>query len=116
VTTLYGIANCDTVKKARRWLAAEGIAHAFHDLRRDGLAPARLDGWIAALGWEALLNRKGTTWRALDPALREAPLDAAAARGLMLAQPTLIKRPVIEWPAGCSVGFDPARFDALRPR
>jgi Spx/MgsR family transcriptional regulator len=116
VIAVYGIVNCDTVKKARRWLDAEGIEHRFHDLRRDGLPPARLDAWIAALGWEALLNRKGTTWRALDAVQREAVNDAASARALMLGRPTLIRRPVIDWPDGTSVGFDPPRYATLRPR
>lgn len=102
--TLYGIPNCDTVKKARKWLDNVGIAHRFHDVRKDGLDAARLDGWVAALGWEAVLNRSGTTFRKLpDPA--KADIDAAKASALMLAEPAMIKRPVVEYPGGLLVGF-----------
>ncbi|OZB52133.1 MAG: arsenate reductase, partial [Thiomonas sp. 14-66-4] len=69
---LYGIPNCDTVKKARAWLGAQGVAHAFHDFKKHGVPEAALDAWLAALGWEALVNRKGTTWRGLDDATRAA--------------------------------------------
>jgi Spx/MgsR family transcriptional regulator len=93
---LYGIPNCDTVKKARAWLAAQGIEHAFHDFRKQGVPAERLDAWLAALGWQALVNRRGTTWRKLDPALQAAVTDAASARALLLAQASVIRRPVIE--------------------
>jgi Spx/MgsR family transcriptional regulator len=93
---LYGIPNCDTVKKARAWLAARGLDHAFHDYRRQGVPADRLDAWVAALGWEALVNRRGTTWRKLDPAIQAGVVDAASARVLMLANPSVIRRPVIE--------------------
>jgi Spx/MgsR family transcriptional regulator len=103
---LYGIPNCDTVKKARAALAADGHAPAFHDFRKDGLPPERLDAWIAALGWEPLLNRAGTTWRRLDDARRAAVADAASARALMLEQPTVVRRPVVEWDdGGVTVGW-----------
>lgn len=101
---LYGISNCDTVKKARRWLDEHGVAHRFHDVRKDGLDAARLQGWIDALGWEKLLNRAGTTFRKLPDAQKEG-LDAASAKALMLEQPAMIKRPVIEVADGVSVGF-----------
>jgi len=111
---LYGIPSCDTVKRACAWLQAQGVAHRFHDFKKSGVPPARLDAWIAALGWEALLNRKGTTWRKLDEAARASTVDAASARALMLAAPSLIKRPVVEWSQGrISVGFDEARFACL---
>jgi Spx/MgsR family transcriptional regulator len=93
---VYGIPNCDTVKKARAWLAARGIDHAFHDYRKHGVPADRLDAWLAALGWEALVNRRGTTWRKLDPALQAGVVDAASARALMLTSPSVIRRPVIE--------------------
>jgi len=93
VLTVYGLKTCDACRKARKALA--GRAHRFHDLREDGLDPALLDRWTAALGWEALLNRRSTTWRALDAA-EKAGLDAERARGLMLAHPALVKRPVID--------------------
>lgn len=116
-TIVYGIANCDSVKKARAWLQAEGHAFAFHDFKRDGLGDALLDRWIAAVGREPLLNRRGTTWRGLSEAARAAADGADGARALMLGQPSLVKRPVVEWPGGTvSVGFDPARFAALNRR
>jgi Spx/MgsR family transcriptional regulator len=112
--TLYGIANCDTVKKARAWLDEKGVAVQFHDFKKAGVPPARLDAWLNALGWERLLNRKGTTWRKLEEPLREATVDAASARRVMLDQPSVIKRPVVEWADGSiTVGFD-AREWALR--
>lgn len=102
--TLYGIGNCDTVRRARRELGAAGVEHRFHDFRKSGLDPAALDRWISAVGWEALLNRRGTTWRRLPPERRE-PLDADRARELMLEEPTLIKRPVIEKNGEVFVGW-----------
>jgi len=117
MTVVYGIANCDSVKKARAWLQAEGRPYTFHDFKRAGLSEARRDGWIAAVGWERLLNRQGTTWRGLDDAAKASARDAAGARALMLAQPSLVKRPVVEWPDGTvSVAFDAARFADLNRR
>jgi Spx/MgsR family transcriptional regulator len=105
--TLYGIANCDAVKRARAWLEGQGVDFDFHDFKKAGVPRPGLDRWLAAAGWEALLNRKGTTWRKLDDAQREAVQDAASARALMLDQPSIIKRPVVQWPDGrISVGFD----------
>ena len=105
---MYGIPSCTTVKKARSWLDERGIAYRFHDFKKDGVPVARLDAWLAALGWEALLNRRGTTWRQLDEATRAAVVDAASARALMLARPSVIRRPVIEWGSErITVGFDP---------
>ena len=104
--TLYGIPNCDTVKKARSWLNERGIAHQFHDFKKQGVSDVTLDRWIGALGWEPLLNRKGTTWRGLDDAARAAVTDASAARDLMQRHTSLIKRPVVEWAEqDISVGF-----------
>jgi len=113
--TLYGIPNCDTVKKARAWLAGEGVEYAFHDFKKAGVPPDRLDGWMQAVGPDRLLNRQGTTWRKLDPAA-QAQAQAAGARALMLEQPSVIKRPVVEWPDGTvTVGFDAAAW-SLRAR
>lgn len=113
--TLYGISNCDTVKKARRWLDGQGVAHRFHDVRKDGLDAARLQGWIDAVGWEKLLNKAGTTFRKL-PDAQKAAIDGASAKALMLDQPAMIRRPVVESADGVSVGFSAddwqARFAA----
>jgi arsenate reductase len=104
---LYGIPNCDTVKKARAWLAEQQVEVLFHDFKKQGVPEARLDHWLAAAGWEKLLNRQGTTWRKLDAATQAAVTDAASARALMLAQSSVIKRPVVEWNArDLTVGFD----------
>jgi len=111
--TLYGIANCNTVKNARAWLTEQGVAYVFHDFKKQGVPADQLSGWIAAVGWQQLLNRKGTTWRKLDEATRAGTLDEASATALMLAQPSVIKRPVVVWPKGqVSVGFDAASFAA----
>jgi len=107
--TLYGIANCDTVKRARSWLAEQRVAFEFHDFKKAGVPPQALDRWLDAAGWERLLNRQGSTWRKLDEAQRAAAHDTAGARALMLAAPSIIKRPVVQWPDGViSVGFDAA--------
>ncbi|MBB6427688.1 ArsC family reductase [Sphingopyxis sp. JAI128] len=108
---LYGIPNCDTVKKARRWLDERDVAYRFHDFRKDGLDPARLDGWIDALGWEKLLNKAGTTFRKLPDAQKNG-LDATSAKALMLEQPAMIRRPVVEAADGVGVGFSPDEWQA----
>lgn len=103
---LYGIPNCDTVKAARAWLQGRGLPLAFHDYKKLGVPPERLAAWVAALGWERLLNRQGTTWRRLDAARQAAVVDAASAMALMVQEPSLVRRPVVEWPDGSiSVGF-----------
>ncbi len=104
--TVYGIPNCDTVKKARAWLSAQGRAYEFHDFKKAGVPPAELAQWADAVGWEKLLNRQGTTWRKLDAATQASVTDSASAQTLMLAQPSVIKRPVVDWGTGISVGFD----------
>lgn len=107
MTTLYGIPNCDTVKKARTWLSEHGVSHAFHDFKKQGVPEAALDRWLAAAGHEKLVNRKGTTWRGLAEATRAAVVDNASARALLLEHASAIKRPVVEWPDGSvTVGFD----------
>ena len=107
--TLYGIKNCDTVKKARAWLDRQGVEYHFHDFRADGLQPALLQRWLDQLGWEALLNRRGTTWRQLPEATR-AGIDDKRAQALMLEQPTLIKRPVLDDGSVSQVGFNEADY------
>jgi Spx/MgsR family transcriptional regulator len=109
---LYGIPNCDTVKKARAWLTAQGLAHEFHDFKKAGVPADRLAAWESALGWQKLLNRKGTTWRKLDPQEQASVVDAASAQALMRAQPSLVKRPVVEWGRCTTVGFDPLAWAA----
>ena len=107
---LYGIPHCDTVKKARTWLAEHGQAHSFHDFKKQGVPAAPLARWMQAVGWERLLNRKGTTWRKLDAAAQAAVVDAASAEAVMCSHPSLIKRPVVDWGSVVTVGFDPAEW------
>jgi arsenate reductase len=110
-STLYGIPNCDTVKRARAWLAERGVEHHFHDFKKAGVPADRLQAWLASAGWERVLNRQGTTWRKLDAPTQAAVTDAASAAALMQAQPSVIKRPVVEWADGAiTIGFDPAEF------
>jgi arsenate reductase (glutaredoxin) len=109
--TLYGISNCDTVKRARAWFAQCERDIVFHDFKRSGVPEAALDMWLQQLGWERLLNRQGTTWRKLDELQRSSVVDAASAKLLMLAQPSVIKRPVVVWRAGqVTTGFDAANW------
>jgi len=110
---VHGLKNCDTCRKAMKWLSAEDIPHRFHDLRSDGLTADQLQGWIGALGWEALLNRRGTTWRQL-PESETADLDEAKSKRLMLAQPALIKRPVFDAGGEILLGFKTEQQAALR--
>lgn len=107
----YGIPNCDTVKKARAWLEAQGIDYTFHDYKKEGADPARLERWAAEMGWETVLNRRGTTFRQL-PDADKADIDAAKAVRLMAAHPSTIKRPVVEHSGGLLIGFDPAEWEA----
>ena len=113
--TVYGISNCDTVKKACAWLAQQHLDYQFHDFKKQGVPVVRLAQWEQALGWTALLNRRGTTWRKLDAATQATACDVDSALALMLAQPSLIKRPVVEWGDRITVGFDAALWSiALR--
>ena len=109
--TIYGIKNCDTIKKARSWLDAKGIAYAFHDYKASGIDRAHLERWVETAGWEVVLNRAGTTFRKLDEA-DKTDLDAEKAIRLMLAQPSMIKRPVIEADGKVLVGFKPEIYEA----
>ena len=111
--TLYGIPNCDTVKKARAWLEGQGVAYDFHDFKKAGVPPERLAAWTGALGWERLVNRQGTTWRKLDAATQAAVHDAASAGEFLRQQPSAIKRPVVEWPGQTTVGFDATAWAEL---
>ena len=112
MTTLYGIKNCDTVKKARKWLEDSGVDYRFHDFRSDGLDAAQLRAWVAELGWETLLNRRGTTWRQVPEAIKVA-IDETSAIALMLEKPAIIKRPVLEHGRKVSVGFTADAYKML---
>jgi arsenate reductase len=111
---LYGIPNCDTVKKARTWLAARGIDHRFHDYKVEGADRKTLAAWAKVVGWEVLLNRAGTTFRKLPDEAKEG-LDERKALALMVAQPSLIKRPVLVAAGTLLVGFSPEKYSALTP-
>jgi arsenate reductase len=114
--TIYGIKNCDTMKKARAWLDGHGVAYQFHDYKTAGIERGVLDAWVRELGWETLLNRTGTTFRAL-PEKEKTNLNAAKAIALMLAQPSMIKRPVLDLGEKRLVGFAPDKYEeALRRR
>ena len=110
--TMFGIRNCDTVKKARAWLDAAGVAFAFHDYKTQGVDVGTLSGWVAATGWETLLNRAGTTFRGLADT-DKTDIDATKAIALMQAHPSLIKRPVLVGPGVLLVGFKPEAYAAL---
>ncbi len=112
---LYGIPNCDTVKKARVWLSEAGIEHAFHDYKKSGADPDRLRSWVRIHGWEKVLNRAGTTFRKLSEADRSG-LDADKVVSLMLEQPSMIKRPVLEVGDRIEIGFRPERYAAIFER
>lgn len=109
---LYGIPNCDTVKKARTWLDAQGKAYTFHDYKKEGAEPQRIARWIAAAGLDLVVNRKGTTFRALSDGDKAKAADAATAPALLAANPSVIKRPIVEHEGGILVGFKPEEWAA----
>lgn len=109
--TMYGIPNCDTIKKARTWLADNGVDFAFHDYKKAGVPEDALRAWIAELGWEVLLNKAGTTFKKLPDEARQA-IDADKALALMVANPSMIKRPVLDLGEKRLVGFKPALYEA----
>ncbi len=108
--TLYGIRNCDTMKKARAWLDARGVPYAFHDYKAEGIDRAQLESWAGSVGWETLLNRAGTTFRKLPEAERT-DIDERRALALMLDQPSMIKRPVLDLGGRILVGFKPEAYE-----
>jgi arsenate reductase len=112
--TIYGIPNCDTMKKARAWLSKHAIEYAFHDYKKDGIERKRLEGWSDQVGWETLLNRAGTTFRKL-PDAEKAGLDRKKAVALMAGQPSMIKRPVLDIDGHLLVGFKPGEYEAASP-
>ena len=112
MTTLYGIKNCDTVRKARAWLDAHGVSYRFHDLRGDGIDAATINDWLQQVDTATLINTRGTTWRQLPESARQIA-DTAAAVRLMLEQPTIIKRPVLRHDGKITVGFSAAIYDKI---
>lgn len=111
--TLYGIPNCDTVKKARTWLAAQQLDFTFHDFKKQGLERAAVEAWLQQLPWDVLVNKKGTTWRALSDERKASITDAASALELMLENPSIIKRPVLDKDGKYSVAFSDAQYSAI---
>lgn len=111
-TTIYGIKNCDTMKKARAWLDKKGVTYGFHDYKASGIDRSRLEAWAAQLGWEALINRSGTTFRKLSDKDKEG-LDESKAIALMLAQPSMIRRPVLDADGKLIVGFKPDQYQQI---
>ncbi len=109
--TLYGIPNCDTVKKARTWLTEAGLAYHFHDFKKAGLDAATVAAWMQQVAWETLVNKKGTTWRGLPDDMKAAIVDEASASALMLANTSVIKRPVLCTDEQVLVGFDPDLYE-----
>ncbi|MEO8061834.1 MAG: arsenate reductase [Pseudomonadota bacterium] len=112
VIKLYGIPNCDTMKKARTWLESHDAVYEFHDYKKSGITRTKLEAWVKAVGWEVLLNRAGTTYRKL-PAPLKTKVDQHRAIDLMFEQPSMIKRPVLERGATLLVGFSPEKYAAL---
>lgn len=112
MTTLYGIKNCDSVKKARKWLEKNQVAYQFHDFRSDGLSAEQVNAWIDTLGWETLVNKRSTSWKALDESIKNT-MSAKTATAAILASPTLIKRPLLATKAQLMVGFKDADYQAL---
>lgn len=111
--TLYGIPNCDTVKKARTWLTENGHEFTFHDFKKQGISRQVLAAWAAQVGWQTVLNRQGTTWRKLDAATHAGVVDAESAIAVLLAHPSAIKRPVLIAEQRIIVGFAPDRYQAF---
>lgn len=109
---VYGIKNCNTVKKALTWLEAHNIPFTFHDFKKEGVSVEKLEAWEQETGWEALVNKRGTTWRQLTPAEQQAVVDAPSANKLMQTKTSVIKRPVIESPKGIILGFDEEQYDS----
>ena len=109
---VYGIPNCDTMKKARKWLTDHDVEYEFHDYKKEGVDEKRLRSWVALVGWETLLNRRGMMWRKLDDAVK-AGIDESSAIGVMLETPSIIKRPVLEHDKALHVGFKEADYEAI---
>ncbi|QFT29134.1 ArsC family reductase [Roseibium porphyridii] len=108
---LYGIKNCDTVKKARKFLEEAGVSYDFHDYKKDGVDADKLAKFVGEFGWDSILNKRGTTWRRLDEATQEGVTDAKSALDVMIEHPSVIKRPIVEGEAKNFVGFDPVAWE-----
>ena len=111
--TVYGIPNCDSVKKARVWLSDNGVDYIFHDFKKQGVPAEAVDLWLSQVSWDVLVNRKGTTWRKIDPALQAGVTDAASARALMLEHASVIKRPVVVKGETVTVGVNPEAWQRV---
>ncbi len=109
--TVYGIPNCDSVKKARVWMTDHGVDYVFHDFKKQGIPPEAVDLWLKHVSWDVLVNRKGTTWRKLDPALQASVVDNASAKALMLAHASVVKRPVVVKGSVVIVGVNPQAWE-----
>ena len=112
MATIYGLKTCDTTRAARKWLDAHAVAYTFHDVREDGLTKSLVEGWVKQLGWEKVLNKSSTTWREL-PDGEKTDVDAKKAVALLLVNPTLVKRPVLDLGGKLSLGFRPAAYELL---
>ena len=113
--TVYGIPNCDTIRRARTWLSDAGLEYTFHDYKKAGVPADHLPRWLSELGWEKVVNRSGTAWRKLDDETKAGVVDAASAAAVVTANPSVIKRPIVEWNNGTlSVGFSAELFDQHR--
>lgn len=112
VTTLYGIKNCDTIKKARKWLADNGVEYQFHDVRADGIDPVSIENWLDQAGWETVLNRRGTTWRKLDSSIQE-NTNRNNVTALLTEHPAMIKRPVLEVDGTITIGFKADNYQSI---
>ena len=108
---VYGIRNCDTVKKARKFLEEAGVDYTFHDYKKEGVDADKLAAFVGEFGWDTVLNRKGTTWRKLDDEVKESVTDAASAIALMIENPSMIKRPIVEGKEKNFIGFDPVAWE-----
>lgn len=113
LVTLYGIPNCDQVRKTRAWLTSQSIEHVFHDIKKQPLTASLLGKWIVQTGWERLLNRQSATWRNVDPARRAMVTDAISAIALLQEFPSIMKRPVLEFAGHIDIGFDALRYQSL---
>ncbi|WP_410498168.1 ArsC family reductase [Chitinibacter sp. S2-10] len=110
---LFGIPNCDTVKKARVWLTENGFDYEWHDFKKQGLSAEQVQQWIDAIGWEVLINKQGTTWRKLDETTKASVVDADSAIAVMIANPSVIKRPVLVTKKQTQVGFKPDMYETI---